>query len=151
MGATGYIVEKERLVGRGCVQFAHVLDGVVRHIGGEVVIGLTDPWKDLGRIPKEIGRPLVGLASHKPIEILEAHADRPLVERPRDAVLKAWRVVILAKPRGGVTVVSQDSADSGAVRPYDGIIARITSGQLADHTKSHRVMIAPRDESSPRG
>src|SRR5208282_611353 len=151
MGATGHVVDKERLVGRGCVQIAYVLDGVVRYIGGEVVIGLTDPWKDLGRIPKEVGCPLVGLASHEPIEILEAHADRPLVERPCDAVLKAWRIVILAKPRGGVTVVSQDRADSGVVRPYDGIIARITGGQLADHAKSHRVMIAPCDESGARG
>jgi hypothetical protein len=30
----------------------------------------------------EVRRPLVGLAAHESVEILEAHADRPLIERP---------------------------------------------------------------------
>src|SRR5208282_93224 len=111
----------------------------------------ADPRKYLGRIAKEVGRPLIGLAAHEPVEILEAHADRPLVERPGHAVLKAGGVMFFAKPRGGVTVVPQDRADGSVLRPDDGVIARITSGQLADYPKTHRVMIAPRDESCPRG
>src|SRR5208282_6688055 len=117
----------------------------------EVVSGLTDPRKHRRRIAKEVGRPLIGLASHEPVEILEAHADRPLVERPSRAVVIGGRVVLLAKPRGRITVVPQDRADGSVLRPDDGVIARITSGQLADYPKTHRVMIAPRDESCPRG
>ena len=40
MGAAGHVVDEERLVGRGRVQAVHVVDGVVRHIGDEVVAGL---------------------------------------------------------------------------------------------------------------
>ena len=40
VSAAGHIINEERLVGRGCVQIAHVLDGFVRQVGGEVVIRL---------------------------------------------------------------------------------------------------------------
>ena len=51
--AAGDVVEKERLVGRGGVQPLHVLDRLVRHVGGEVVAGLSDPRKDLGVIAEQ--------------------------------------------------------------------------------------------------
>ena len=75
---------------------------------------LADPRKDLGVIAEQVGRPLVGLAAHEAVEVLEAHADRPLVERPGHAVLIGRRVVILAEPRRGVAVVLEDLADRGA-------------------------------------
>src|SRR6266852_4582907 len=105
-----------------------MFDGVVCKVGGEVVTGLADPWKHRTSIAKEIGRPLIGLAAHEPGEILEAHADRPLVERTRDAVLIGWSVVIFAKPRGGITIVPQDRADGRVIRSDDGVIAGITRG-----------------------
>ena len=75
MRAAGHVIEEERLVRRSGIQLLHVLDRLVRHIGGQVVAGLPDPRKDLGMIAEEIGRPLVGLTAHEPIEILEAHPD----------------------------------------------------------------------------
>ena len=110
--------------GAAAFRSLHVLDGVVRQVGGEVVAGLADPWKHLGRIAKQIGRPLVGLAAHEPVEILEAHPDRPLVEGPGDAVLKGGGVMVLAEPRRGIAVVPEDRADGGVLRTDDGIVAR---------------------------
>ena len=117
VGAAGHVIDEERLVGCGRVQAAHVLDGLVRQVGGEVVAGLADPGKNLGRVLIKIGRPLVGLAAHEPVEILESHADRPLVERPGRAVQIGGRVMVLAKPRGGITVVSAEFPDRGALGP----------------------------------
>ena len=79
VGAAGHVIEEERLVWRGGVQLLHILDRVVGHIGGQVVAGFPDHGK-MGMIAEEIRRPLVGLAAHEPIEILEAHAAGPLVE-----------------------------------------------------------------------
>ena len=147
----GNIVQKERLVGRGRVQIVHVPYGVISHISREVVTRLADPWKHLGRIAKEVRRPLVAFTAHETVKVLEAHTDRPLVERPSDAVLKARRIVVLAEPRSGVTVVPQDRADGRVVRSDDGVIARITRGQLTNHAEAHRMMISPGDESGARG
>src|SRR5258705_522416 len=124
MSAAGHVIEEERLVGRSRVQAAHVLDGLVRQVGGEVVAGLADPREYRGVVLEQIRRPLVGLAAHVAVEILEAHARRPLVERAGHALLKARRVVVLAKPRRGKTVIPEYRADGGVLRPDDGIVAR---------------------------
>ena len=83
---TGHVIEEERLVRRGRIQLVHILDGLVRHIGDQVVAGLPDPRIDLGMIAEEIGLPLIGLAAHEPIEILKAHSAGPLVEGAGETV-----------------------------------------------------------------
>ena len=50
--------------------------------------------------------------------------------------------MILAKPRRGVTVFFEDIADGGVLNTDDGIVARVTRGQFADHAGAHRVMVA---------
>ena len=50
MRAAGHIIEEERFVRRGRVQHVHIVNGIVRHIGGEVVTGMPDPRSDLGMI-----------------------------------------------------------------------------------------------------
>ena len=96
--ATGHVIDEERLFRCGSVQAAHVIDSIIRHVGDEVVAGLADPWKYLARVAKQVGRPLVCLAAHEPVEVIETHADRPLVEWSGRAVLKGGNVVVLAEP-----------------------------------------------------
>src|SRR6266702_2234727 len=100
MGSAWNVIKKERLVGCCCIEVAQMLDGLVGQIGGEVVSGLADKREDLSVVAEEIRRPLVGLPAHKAVKIFEAHARRPLIERPGDAVLKVRRIVVLAKPGG---------------------------------------------------
>ena len=45
--AAGNVVEEEWLVRSSRIQIAHVPDGFVRHVGDEVVVGLSDPREDL--------------------------------------------------------------------------------------------------------
>ncbi len=73
-------------------------------------LGLAVEGIDLRGVAEQIGLPLVGIAADEAVEILEAHTGRPLVERPGLAGGEGRRVVILAEPRGGVTVVEQDAA-----------------------------------------
>jgi hypothetical protein len=47
---------------------------------------------------------LAGVAADKAVEIIESHADRPPVERPGLGRLIGRRVVVLAEPRGRVSV-----------------------------------------------
>src|SRR5262249_3378456 len=98
MGAAGNVVDKKWLVGGCSVEPFDVRDGFVRKVGGEVVAGLSNPRKNLRGVLPQVWRPLIGFAAHETVEIVKAHAARPLVVGPSGAVLVAWRVVVLAKP-----------------------------------------------------
>src|SRR5215469_6786160 len=87
MGAAGDVVDKERLIGRGGVEPSQMSDGVVCQVGRQIVVGLSDPWENLSGVLEQIRRPLVGLAAHEAIEVVETHADGPLVEGTDRAVL----------------------------------------------------------------
>ena len=83
MGGTGRIVEKEGLVGIQRVDGLHVVDRVIRHGRDQVEVGIVIKWVDIGGVADQVSRlPLAGVAAHEPVEIVEAHADRPLVVRP---------------------------------------------------------------------
>src|SRR5580704_14351973 len=101
-------------------------------------------------VSEQIGRPLVGLASHKSVEIIATHSRRPLVVGPGEAVLKCRGVMVLAIPRGGVAVLAKNCADGGFLRADDGIVAWVTRGKFADHAGAHRVMVAASDERRAR-
>src|SRR4029434_4577688 len=146
----GNVIDEERLLGGSRVETFLVLDGVVRHVGGQVVTLIADPRKNLGVVAKEVRGPLVGLAAHEAVEIIEAHAARPLVVRPRQAVLKAGRVVIFAEPRCGKPVVSQNRPNGGALRPDDGVVAWKAGRQFANDAEAHGVVVAAGDEGSAR-
>ena len=102
-------------------------------------------------IAEQVRLPLVGLAAHEPVEVIEAHPRGPLVEGAGRAVLKAGRVVVLAEPRRGIAILFEDLADRGVLRTDDGIVARVARGQLGDHAEAHRVMVAAGDQRCPRG
>jgi hypothetical protein len=82
MGAAGDVVAEERLVRRGGVELLQVVDRVVRHAGDHVVAGVVAEREDLRGVAEEVRRPLVGLAAHEPVEVLEAHADGHWVNGP---------------------------------------------------------------------
>ena len=73
MGASGHVIEEKRLVRRSRVQTSHILDRLVRQIGGEIIAGLADPRKYRGVIAIKVGCPLISLATHEAVEILKAH------------------------------------------------------------------------------
>src|SRR4029453_16599647 len=97
-------------------------------------------------IAEEIGRPLIGLAAHEPVEVLEAHPTRPLVEGSSQAVEIGRRVMVLAEPGRGVAVLLKNLADGSLVLGNDAVVARIAGGLLGDHTKTRRMVVAAGDQ-----
>ena len=146
----GRVLDEDRLAGVRLVDARNVVDRVVRHAGDEVPARLALERIDLGGVAEQVRLPLVGVAADEAVEILEAHAGRPLVKRPDLAGGKRRRVVVLAEPRRGIAVVEQNPADGGLVLGDDAVVAREARGLLGDHPEAGRVVVAPGDQRRPR-
>ena len=75
-----HVVTEEGLAGIDLVEFIQPIDGVIRHAGDQVPAGLALERVDLRGIAEQVWLPLVRVTADEPVEILEAHADRPLIE-----------------------------------------------------------------------
>ena len=145
-GAAGPIHE-ERLVGLERLLIAQPLDGVVGQVLAEVillagrVIGM-----DHGRVAHEVRLVLRRLAGEEAVEVFEAVAGRPILERAGGGGLIGGRVVPLAEGRRGVAVVLQDLGDRRARLRDDARIAVPVVGQLRDLPVADAMMVAPREQ-----
>ena len=145
----GRVLDEERLAGVDLVDSIQVINGVIGHAGNQVPARLAFKGVNLGGVAEQVWLPLVGVSADEAVEILEAHAGRPLVERPDRAGLERRRVVVLAEPGGGVAVIEENPSDGGLVLGDDTIVAGEAGSLLGDHTEPCRVMVAPRDERGP--
>ena len=118
--------------------------------GDEVPARLALERIDLRRVAEQVRLPLVGVAADEAVEVLEAHAGRPLVERPDLAGREGRRVVVLAEPGRGVAVVEQDPSDRGLVLVDDAVVAGEAGRLLGDHAESGRMVVAPGDQRGAR-
>ena len=153
MRAARHVIDEERLLRTQRINLVHVGDGLVRHRGNEIVAGVPLEGIDVGRVAGQVRRlPLVGVAAHEAVEVIEAHADGPLVEGPDGGGrLEGRRVVVLAEPRGAVAVVLQDLADGRLVPGDDAVVAGIARGLLRDDAEPGRVVVAAGDQGRPGG
>src|SRR5262249_2861750 len=150
MAASGNVVAEEGLAGVYLVDSVQPLDGIVRHGSGKVPARFAHVGINRRGVAKQVRLPLAGVAAHEPIEILEAHADGPLVKRPGLACRKGRSVVVLAEPRGGIAVLLENLADGSYVLWDDAVVAREARGGFRDYAEAGRVMIATRNERRPR-
>ena len=148
--AARYVIDKERLVGRDLLDLLHVLDRLVGHGRGQVPAWFALEGIDGRRIAVQVRLPLAGVAADEAVEVLEAHAVRPLVEGPGLGRLIEGRVVILAEPRGRVPVVLQDGADGAVLLPDDRVVARKPRRDFAHHAEAGHVVVAPGDQCRAR-
>src|SRR5262249_58634522 len=98
MHATRNVVDEERLVRVYRGDAIHVFDRIVGHCGNQVPAWLANVRIDRRGVAEQVRLPLVRVAADKAVEVVETHADRPLVERSGLARLEFWRVVVLAEP-----------------------------------------------------
>jgi hypothetical protein len=151
MGAAGHVIDEERPIWYKGVDPLHVRNGLVRHGGREVKAWIAQERIDVRRVAGQVRRlPLVGVTAHESVEILEAHADWPLVEGAVLACLKGRRVVVLAEPGGAVAVVLQNLADRRLVLLDEAVLSREAGSLLRDHAEPHRVVVAAGDEGGTR-
>ena len=92
------VFEEKRLAGHRLVDAIQVIDGVIGHSSNQVPLRLALERINLRGVAEQVRLPLVRITADEAVEILEAHAGRPLVERPNLAGSEGRGVVILAEP-----------------------------------------------------
>ena len=85
---------------------------------------MPDIRVDRRGVAEQVRLPLARVAADEAVEVFEAHAGRPLVERAGLARRPGRRVVVLAEPGRAVAVLQQDAADRRAVPADHAVIAR---------------------------
>ena len=145
-------VHEEGLVGHQRLLLAHPLDRLVGHVLGEVVALLGRLLRLDRRRALVDGRVvLVRLAADEAVEVLEAAAaGRPGVERPHRARLPDRHLVALAELRGRVAVQPQRLRQRRAGVGTDRVVAGRRGRELGDDPHPHRVVVAARQQRSPR-
>ena len=126
----------------------HVVDGVVGHRGDQVPGArlLALEGEDLRGVAKQVRLPLVGVAADEAVEVLEAHADGPLVEGSDLAGREGRHVVVLPEPGRAVSVVLQHAADRRLVAIDDAVVAGEAGALLGDHAEACRMVVAAGDQ-----
>src|SRR5580693_1103970 len=123
MRATGYVVEEEFFLRIEVIHLLQILNGIVRHRRRQVPAWLPNVRIDSRGVAKQVGFPLTGVAANEAVEILETHADGPLLERAKLTCLIGGRVVVLAEPGRGVAILFEDLADGGRIARNEAVVA----------------------------
>src|SRR5262245_38210878 len=89
---------------------------------------------------------MVHVAGVEAIEVVEAEAVGPAVERAGGARLPCRRVVVLADPRRHVSVLPQHLADGPAAARQHAGVAVVARGRLGDAAERGGLVIAAGDE-----
>ena len=117
---------------------------------GTQVIGLVVRRLDRNGVLEQARLILRGLAGEKAVEIVEAVAGRPTVERPHRRRFGRRRVVPLAEGRGLVAVVVQHLGDRRRALRDDAGIAVEVERALRDRAGADALVIAPGQQRGPR-
>ena len=154
VAAAGREVGEERLVGVLGPHAVQPLDGPVGHGVGEVVrivlvVVLRRGADDL-LVLGQARVPLARAAAEDAVEVVEAPAVGPPVERTRRALLTVRGQMPLAERRGAVAVVAQDPRQRRAVAGQDRRVARVAAGELTDRAEADGVVVAARQQGRSR-
>src|SRR6185369_5405448 len=95
--------------------------------------------------------PLIHVAPHEAVEVIEAESARPAVERADLTRFPVGRVVIFSEPRGGVAVLAEYLGNGPDVFADQAGVTVVPGGGLGNDAVPGGVMIASREESRPRG
>ena len=137
----GRDVKKERPPRRDAFRLANPRDRLIGDIGREVIVRVGRPRDEIAVLVED-GIPMVHVAGVEAVEVVEAQAVGPAVERAGRARLPGRRVVVLADPGGHVAVLTEDFADGAAASRKNADVAVVAGGELRDAGKRRRVMVA---------
>ena len=151
VGCAGRVVDEERLVRHQRLLLADPVDRMIRHVLREVIalLGRT-VGLDRHGVLVDRRRVLVRLAADEPVEVLEAAAGRPGVERAHRARLPDGHLVALAELRCRVTVQLQRLGERGGRLRPDRVVAGRRRRDLGDAAHADGVVVAPGEQSLPR-
>ena len=145
-------VHEERLVAHQRLLLADPVDGLVGHVLGEVIAlrrGLVR--LDRHRVLVDRRGVLVGLAADEAVEVLEARAGRPVVERAHRAGLPDRDLMALAELGGAVAVELEDFGERrGGVRAGPSCSPARTGRDLRDPAHADAVVVAAVEQGGAR-
>ncbi len=145
---TGSVVDEEWLIGRHGLLKLDPLDGLGRHVRGEVVVLLF-----LLRHPryaiKDDGLPLVRLTADEAIELVESGVRRPPEIRARNGDFPGRRFVPFAECGGAVSVVTQRLCEVFGIVGSHPEVAGEAGRHFHDRTYVHVVMVPSRKQGGP--
>lgn len=150
VGGTGGPVHEERSVGGVGLVLAQPGDGVVGQILGEVVT-LAVRRFDRIEILIQPWFPLRGLTGDEPVEVVEAVAGGPTVERPHRGGVGGGGVVPLAEGRRAIAIVAQHLGDGGGVLADHPGVAVPVHRAFGDRAGVHAVMVSAGQQRGPGG
>ena len=97
-----------------------------------------------GLMPSKMaGCPLAGVAADEAVEVLEAKAGRPQVERARLTGVPVGDVVILAVPSGVVAVLLQHLGERAATLRHERVVAGKAGARFHDAAGRVGMVVAP--------
>ena len=147
MGGAGGEIGEDRPVRRDRLLFADPADAVVGQVARELVALFGRLVRfHRRRAAVERREELVGLAPDEPVEIVEAHVGRPVVERPGGGGLVVGDVVVLAEPGRGVAVLVQNLGDGGGAVGDEPAVPGIAAGNFLDDAGADAVVVAPGEQ-----
>ncbi len=92
-------------------------------------------------VAEQVWLPLAGVTADEAIKVLEAHSDRPLIERTGLTRAPVRNIMIFAEPRRAVAIVQKNPANARTVLADDAVVSREARRHFGDHTEAHRVVI----------
>ena len=144
--------DQERPLGLVAPQLAHTGDGLVGQVLAQVVALVGGAGRvDVGVVADQLGRPVVRVAAEEPVVVLEALAERPVLERPRRRALVAWGQVPLADGERRVALRPQDLCERARLVGDARRVAREGHRQVGQHADTDAVVVAPGQQARPGG
>jgi hypothetical protein len=143
-------VDEERLLRRERLLRLDPRDGLVGHVGGEVVVRV-ERRVDAHRAVDDRGRPLVGFGREKAVELVESRVRGPAVERARHRRLPRGRLVRLAERSGAVAVEAQDLRKRSHALRAHACVAGERGRELGDRAHVVHMVVAAREQRGARG
>ena len=135
-------IHHERLVRHQHLLLAHPGDGAIGQVLGQRVALLGRLGRlHGGRAFIEAGKVLVRLAADEAVEMFEARAGRPLVERPHGRDLPERHFVALAELRRRIAVELQDLRQRRLFLGPDAVVARRRRRHLGDRAHADGMMV----------
>ncbi len=150
-GAGGEI-DEERAVGPDRIVFVHPVHRIVYQIGGQVIAILEAAGRvHRGGVAIQQWLALAAFAPHEAVEIVEAEAGWPMIERAGRADFPDRRVVPLAVGGGGVAVFAQDFGDAGGILVPDRVVAGKARGDVLQVAEAGLVLVVAGQQGGAGG
>ncbi len=148
----GSEIQEERLPRRGVAQVLDAPNRRVDQILGQVVALLGRARRrDEPVVSHQLGGPLIGVTPVESVEVLEAHGERPALERAGRGLLPARRQVPLAHGERAVAGVAEYTRQCRGARRDARVVAGEAHRDVGEEAHAHRVVIAAGEQRRARG